>query len=78
MKIENKESFDLYASIIVLVFSILGLGAVMGVTVFMVLSTELRQNCKSFDWHFEAQTALKDGNTRLDGDNDGIACENLL
>jgi hypothetical protein len=36
-----------------------------------------RQTCKDFSTCEEAMKAYKTGNTRLDGDKDGIPCENL-
>jgi hypothetical protein len=35
-------------------------------------------NCSSFSSHAEAQASMEAGNSKLDGDNDGIACERLL
>lgn len=36
-----------------------------------------RQTCKDFSTCKEAMKAFKAGNTRLDGDKDGIPCESL-
>jgi len=35
-------------------------------------------NCSSFSSHAEAQASMEAGNSKLDGDNDGIACERML
>lgn len=35
-------------------------------------------NCSSFSSHAEAQASMEAGNSKLDGDKDGIACERML
>jgi len=35
-------------------------------------------NCSSFSSHAEAKASMEAGNSKLDGDKDGIACERML
>jgi len=37
----------------------------------------LRETCADFRTHAEAVAAYRAGNTRLDGDRDGVPCESL-
>ena len=46
-------------------------------TVLLASDVALAQKCASFSTCAEAVQSLKSGNTKLDGDKDGIPCEKL-
>jgi hypothetical protein len=63
-----------------LTISILLVGLIAGLLIVVasnLLAPRGKVTCASFDNHGDAQDALRNGHTQLDGDSDGTACESL-